>query len=102
VSKIIDGEPKHWHDANGKHNMTDPRTIDGWTEKMWDADERAYVAHLREHENDVPEREDDDPAEVSALFDLIEHNEVTNAKLRMLIGALRMRDLRETEIKETQ
>lgn len=72
MSKSTGNEPEHWHDANGKHNMTDPRTIPGYLEKYWEADEKAYVAHLRwhEHVDANPFRQEGDSEKVNELFKL--------------------------------
>ena len=92
MSKLTGKEPKHWHDADGKHPMKDPRTIgDGYPEQYWNADERAYVQHLEAHEAEMgnPQPADDDPPIVTAALALIASNEAQNAKLRMLISAFR-------------
>lgn len=72
MSKSTGNEPEHWHDANGKHNMTDPRTIPGWPANLWDSDEREYVAHLRwhEHTDANPFPRDTDSEKVRELFKL--------------------------------
>lgn len=93
MSKITGSEPAHWHKEDGKHRMTDPRTIPGWPIQYMDNDERAYLAHLEAHESAAsnPQRRQDDPAVISSLFDLIEANEGQNEKMRALIAAYRMK-----------
>lgn len=93
MSQLTGKEPFHWHDESGKHRMTDPRNIQGWYPKHMDTDEREYLAHLEAHESAErnPQRQEDDPAVISALFDLIEANEGQNTKMRALIAAYRMR-----------
>lgn len=93
VSKLTGHEPQWWHStSDGSHNMKDPRSIQGWYPKHMSSDERAFLAHLEAHEAAVadPQRAENDPAVISAFFDLIEANERTNEKLRALVTAYRM------------
>ena len=92
MTKITGEEPWHWHNAEGRHNMTDPRTLPNYPRKFWDKDELAYVSHLNAHKDalGLPERQDDDPEVIRTLFTLIEANEQQNDKLRALISAFRM------------
>jgi hypothetical protein len=99
VTAITGNEPKHWHDANGKHRMPDPRKLNVQPQ-YWAADERAYVAHLEMHENAPVEREDDDAPEIAALFDLMESREREITTMRQLILTLRMRNLTEANNEE--
>lgn len=88
----MENEPEHWHDADtGMHCMADPRTIPGWFPAMWDANERAYAAHLVAHESELkrPQRREDDPLVIQNFFTLIESNEAQNEKLCALIVAFR-------------
>lgn len=91
MSGIIANEPAHWHDAAGKHNMKDPRTIEGWPRNWWDSDERAYVTHLETHEGertDPKPREADSPL-VRDLFELLEAHRREDQSIRELIVAHR-------------
>jgi hypothetical protein len=91
VTAITGNEPFHWHDAAGRHAMTDPRTIDGYSERWWDADERLFVTHLQTHEGEKsdPKRCPDDSDAVKALFDLWEARERECGRIRALIAAHR-------------
>lgn len=55
MTQLTGHEPVHWHTVtdNGtvRHNRTDPRTIPDYKPAHWDADERAFVAHLEAHED---------------------------------------------------
>lgn len=93
MSKITGSERPHWHDTQGRHRMTDPRTFNegAYPERFWDADERAYVEHLRQHERDeeIPQpRETDTPA-VRSLFASIAVAEKMIRATRELINTLR-------------
>jgi hypothetical protein len=104
---IGDGKhPRHWHKSDQgrppgtwKHRMKDPRTIEGWKPEFWDEDERAYVAHLREHEarQADPQRAPDDDEVITALFDKIETDERVIAKQKAMIVALRQQELEKNE-----
>lgn len=78
MTTIIGNEPHHWHDADGKHRMPDPRALDGYPRRWWDMDERAYVTHLETHEGEHtdPQRMSADSNRIKSLFDL------ADAKLR--------------------
>jgi hypothetical protein len=112
MGQITGKEPKHWHDASGRHRMPDPRRLAkpepvvgeggeptgemsvGQTKKSICAgnpDMAAYWDHLDEHDRlgVMPERREDDPPEVQALFDKIENNEAQNATMWELIAARR-------------
>lgn len=95
VTAITENEPKHWHDANGKHRMMDPRrSIDSYPERWWDADERAYVTHLQTHEGEHtdPQRKEGDSPTVQGLFDLLEARERECTTIRELISATRLNE----------
>jgi len=91
MSRLTGHEPKHWHDADGKHRMTDLRKISGWAEQFWSRDEKEYVRHLEAHEDEVqnPEPQPGDPPMVSTQFAWIEHYEEMIRTTRQLIVALR-------------
>lgn len=82
MTQLTGKEPEHWHDDNGRHRMTDPRTMPGWSAHM-DADEKAFLAHLKAHE--TVERSANDSPAVSALFDMVDNAEATIEKARSLI-----------------
>lgn len=56
-----------------------------------DPDMSAYWDHLDAHDREAadPQRRDDDPADIRALFDKIELNDAQNATMRELIAAKR-------------
>jgi hypothetical protein len=105
MSKITGREPKHWHDENGNHRMSDPRRfaapepIAGTNQMssgaskqticVGDPDLAAYWDHLDEHDRAVPERRPGDSKAVKALFDQIENGERTIETARELIITLR-------------
>lgn len=94
MSKLTGREPAHWHDKFGLHPK-DPRipAVNGVLDKRyWSQDDWELAAHLDAHEAafDDPARQKDDPAVISALFDVIEANEGQNTKMRALIRAYRM------------
>lgn len=107
VSRITDEEPKHWHNEDGTHRMTDPRTIYGPQPVKgkpgvfsvgvpighWDLDERAYALHLAEHEGAAPQRREGDSPRVSNLFDLIEAKQQEIVRAARLIAAIRAAEL---------
>lgn len=91
VSAVTGHEPGHWHDVQGNHRMTDPRTIDGWPERWWDTDEKSYVTHLQTHEGertDPRQRADDSPL-VRSLFELMESKRHEIQSIKELIAARR-------------
>jgi hypothetical protein len=92
MSKIALNEPKHWHDDRGHHRMPDPRQFTGYAKRFWDADERAYVAHLETHEAEglVPKPLPDDTDEIKTLFRMIGLAEETIRVSRELIRAKRL------------
>lgn len=92
MSRITGKEPEHWHDADGRHRMKDPREIVSIPKRYWLPDERIYAAHLAEHEGAIPQREDNDPEGIKALFDLIEQQQSMIKKAAMLITAIRQRN----------
>ena len=91
MSKITGSEPKHWHGTDDKHRMPDLRRLDGYQERFWNPDERAYVAHLREHESldTTPKPRPDDNDAVRTLFESIKLAERTSHNAKELIIALR-------------
>jgi len=111
MSKLKDDEPDHWHYADGRHRMPDPRplyepgkfkgeTFEGEPVKdvprsLWEPDERAYAEHLEAHGVGVPPEQlavyptPEDPQLVKDMFALIAANEATNAKMRQIIMAIR-------------
>lgn len=113
MSALTGTEPDHWHDADGHHRMKDPRKIPGWDWKKksrnWsDADERAYVQHLIDHETPAPERamdpveaQPDDSAAARALIDTIKTTQATLATCHELLATLRLRDRLAARSEET-
>ena len=95
MSAITGTEPAHWHDGGGKHKMADPRTIEGYQERWWDADERRYVTHLETHEGERSEQRSDpqpsaeDSPAVRSLFALLDARERECQTIRELIVAQR-------------
>lgn len=93
MSRITGTERRHWHDAEGRHRMPDPRKFnDGqYPERFWDSDERAYVEHLKAHElrTHVPQPEDSDSDTIKALFGSIELHQQIIETTRALIVHLR-------------
>lgn len=101
MSAITGTEPAHWHDADGRHRMRDPRKIPGWVWKdksgNWsDADERAYVQHLIDHEPPAPERAMDpveprpgDPETALTIIAAIGVTQQMLAKYHELLAAVR-------------
>jgi hypothetical protein len=89
MTNITGTEPRHWHDG-GKHRMPDLRKI-SYPEKFWDSDERAYIAHLREHETNAkfPKPTPEDSETVKNLFKMIALSERTAHNAREMIIALR-------------
>lgn len=95
MSRLTGREPKHWHDAQGRHRMTDPRALDWWQLRFADADEKRYVEHLEAHEDEAlnPEPRPDDTPKVQALFEHIESLEAMIRVERSMITALRKQGL---------
>lgn len=104
MSKITGSEPKHWHDADGKHRMPDPRKAfgpvqiagrpgeysNGIPRRLWgDPDQVRYAEHLDAHDAVIPERRDDDSDAVRVLFNKIEADQAAIAKAGELIKGLR-------------
>lgn len=111
MSKITGNEPQHWHDEKGRHRMPDPRRLAEPEPIMrggkptgemsvplsrrdichGDPDQSLYWDHLDAHDREAsdPQRRDDDPADIRALFDKIEYNEAQNAIMRELIATKR-------------
>lgn len=91
VTAVTGKEPQHWHDADGRHRMADPRTTSDVPERWWDMDERAYVTHLQTHEGEKrdPVRNSEDSRVVRSLFDLLEARCEEIEKIRELITAHR-------------
>jgi len=98
MTAITGKEPKHWHDENGRHRMPDPRQSfgDKWkvaTGDYTDADERAYVRHLIEHEpGAVAVRLPGDSDQITQMFNFIDNCEKQIAVLHKLITTIRERD----------
>ena len=71
--------------------MPDLRKI-SYPEHFWDADERAYIAHLREHETNTkfPKPHPEDSKTIRELFKMIALSERTAHNARELIIALRV------------
>jgi len=91
VSSITGKEPAHWHDAEGRHRMPDPRMTEFYPERWWDSDERAYVTHLQTHEGektDPKPRSADSPL-VRDLFELLQAKLSECESIRALIVAHR-------------
>lgn len=105
MAMVSGDEPAHWHDADGRHRMRDPRSVYERSEmfegrpvanvprRLWDPDERAYTEHLEAHEQGAtsPAPRGEDPPEVTTLFDVIDANERTNKAASELIAAIRQR-----------
>lgn len=102
MSRITGDEPAHWHDERGRHRMPDPRKIPGWdwedTSGNWsDADERAYVQHLIEHEapslaramEPVTARPGDNPTAL-AIIEAITSTQAMLATYHELLAAVRL------------
>lgn len=92
---IVTGhEPWHWHDVNGIHRMTDPRTIEGYSPAFYDADERAYVTHLETHEGELsdPQRSAYDSPALVTLFELLEARQKEVETIKELIASRRELD----------
>lgn len=99
MSRLSGHEPRHWHDAQGRHRMTDPRTLDWWQPRFADMDEKRYAAHLEAHEGDGkdPEPLPGDLPAVNALFEHIASLEATIVKEKLLITALRQQAVQTPE-----
>lgn len=92
MTRLSGNEPRHWHDSRGRHRMPDPRALE--IAACYRArDERAYLAHLEEHETlaEVPEPQPDDGPAVVSLFEHIQVLEQTIRKEHQLIIALRQK-----------
>lgn len=103
MSELARREPRHWHNTTGTHRMPDPRKFESYPRKFWDEDERHYVEHLEEHERlaKIPQPREDDPDDVTALFELIAAAENSIAASRELINAKRMLMAKARRAEET-
>lgn len=98
MSRLTGNEPRHWHDSRGRHRMPDPRALE-IKACYRDGDERAYRAHLEEHEAlaEVPEPQPDDGPAIVSLFEHIQVLEQTIRKERQLIITLRLKAAKTPE-----
>jgi hypothetical protein len=94
MTLITGSEPKHWHADDGKggqrHNMNDPRRM-ATTAAHWSPDEKAYVEHLKAHEQMATAMcpLDTDPDLVQTVIAYITSEDKRLASLREVVQIIR-------------